>query len=82
MLSPRSFDGNDVHGTMLPSTAPLQQDSSSAEAPPSSSANGRVRRSNGYHQTTPLVDLQAAKSYQRIRTNLQRRNSYWKGNVA
>ncbi|KAH6876314.1 hypothetical protein BKA70DRAFT_1349453 [Coprinopsis sp. MPI-PUGE-AT-0042] len=64
----------DVHGTMLPSSEPLQ-----AAGAPGGGGHPNPRVSNGLHKAKPKRNAQAAKRYAQVRENRQAIEQYWWG---
>ncbi|KAH6876303.1 hypothetical protein BKA70DRAFT_1349446 [Coprinopsis sp. MPI-PUGE-AT-0042] len=62
----------DVHGTMLPSSEPLQ-----AAGAPGGGGHPNPRVSNGLHKAKPKRNAQAAKRYAQVRENRQAIEQYW-----
>ncbi len=66
----RSFDGSDMHGTMLPSTLPLGDSGHGSQPPP--------RVSNGSHLTATAANQQAVNEYHQVRKCRTDMYNYWK----
>lgn len=73
-MKTRSFDGNDAHGTMLPSTAPLAHSGITGENPP-------ARRSIGDHTVVPASSAHASHTFQEVRSKLPEILRYWREEV-
>ena len=87
MFLPRSFDGQRTHGTMLPSTIPLEPTDRTIfaksrvairpgkEYPDNPDEPPRV--SNGIHKTKPKKNQIAEQRYQQVRDHGQNIREFW-----